>query len=272
MNKIEKLDIKGLRNTRDLGQFITQDGYKVKANLLIRSGRIDKLSTKKIKKFLTDYNITTIIDLRTQVEVSESKHFFYPGFVDYYHIPVLNQQFFGITHEINKMSKAMMEQRKKISKNYKGEDYMVEMYKSIVFEPSSQHHFATLFDILATKQEGALLFHCTGGKDRTGIVSLFLLTLLGVSEEDILRDYEASDIFNAKYNRSREILMKVLMPASRRFKKLMIAMLHTKREYLKSTIDAINEKYGSVVNYLYKEINITPEKHEKLKRLYLETI
>lgn len=272
LNAIRRLEIKGLRNTRDLGQFITEDGYKVRENLLIRSGRIDKLPVKRIEKFLSDYNITTIIDLRTQIEVSESKHFSYPQFVDFYHIPVLNQQFFGITHEINKMSTAMMEQRKKISKNYKGEDYMIEMYKSIVFETTSKHHFATLFDVLATKQEGALLFHCTGGKDRTGIVSLFLLTLLGVSEEDILRDYEASDIFNAKYNKSREWLIRLLMPTSKRFKKLMFAMLHTKREYLKATIEAINEKYGSVLNYLYEEINITPEKHEKLKQLYLEKI
>jgi len=267
--KIEKIKVKKLRNTRDLGQFETLDGKKVKPGVLFRSGRIDRLSVKGIKKFLGKYNITTIIDLRTQVEVNESKHFTYPNFVDFYHIPVLNQQFFGITHEINKMSRAMMEQRKKISENYTGEDYLIEMYKSIVFEPSSQRHFATVFDILTSKNEGALLYHCTGGKDRTGILSLFILTLLGVSEEDILDDYVASNVFNANYNRSREILMAIFLFFAKRFRRLLSAMLYTKREYLKETINAINEKYGSVENYLYTEINITPEKHQKLKELYL---
>jgi protein-tyrosine phosphatase len=270
LNTITKIDYKGLRNTRDLGQFLTEDGRKVKSNILIRSGRIDKMSKKRIKRFIQEYNIKTIIDLRTQVEVNESKHFMYPQYVDYYHIPVLNQQFFGITHEINKMSKAMMEQRKKLTSSYSGEDYMIEMYKSIVFEPSSQRHFATVFDVLANKQDGALLYHCTGGKDRTGITSLFLLTLLGVSEEDILDDYESSNFFNAKYIRNREMLMKIFMPTSKRFKKLLSAMLYTKREYLSGTIEAIKEKFGSIEKFLYEKIDITPEKHEKLKKLYLE--
>ena len=67
MNTITKIDYKGLRNTRDLGQFITEDGRKVRSNVLIRSGRIDKMSKKRIKRFLQEYNIKTIIDLRTQV-------------------------------------------------------------------------------------------------------------------------------------------------------------------------------------------------------------
>lgn len=269
MGKIVRIEYKGLRNTRDLSQFITEDGRSIKKGLIYRSGRIDKMSKKRIKSFLEEYNIKTIIDLRTQVEVSESKHFSYPQYVDFYHIPVLNQQFFGITHEINKMSKAMMEQRKKLSESYSGEDYMVEMYKSIVFEASSQRHFATIFDILATEQEGAILFHCTSGKDRTGITSLFLLTLLGVSEENILHDYEISNEFNAKYIKSRIRLMNIFMPTSKRFRQLMSAMLYTKREYLIGLIDAIKLQYGSVLNFMYEKLDITKEKHEKIKQLYL---
>lgn len=269
MGNIVKIDYKGLRNTRDLGQFETTDGKSIKKGVIYRSGRIDKMSKKRIKKFLEEYNIKTIIDLRTQVEVSESKHFIYPQYVDYYHIPVLNQQFFGITHEINKMSKAMMEQRKKLSESYSATNYMVEMYKSIVFEPSSQRHFSTIFDIFATQQEGAILFHCTSGKDRTGITSLFLLTLLGVSDEDILRDYEISNEFNMKYTKNRIMLMNIFMPTSKRFKKLMSAMLYTKKEYLEETIKAIKEKYGSVLNFMYEKLDITKEKHEKIKNMFL---
>ena len=174
------------------------------------------------------------------------------------------------THEMNKMSKVMMSERKKLTSTYSGEDYMIEMYKSIVFDPSSQRHFATVFDVLANKAEGALLFHCTSGKDRTGITSLFLLTLLGVSEENILDDYEISNVFNAKYIKSRELLMKLFLPTSKRFKKLLSVMLYTKREYMVETIKAINNEFGSVLNFMYEKLDITPEKHEKIKKLYLE--
>ena len=49
--KFERINFKGLRNTRDVGQVYTVDGRKVKSNILFRSGRIDKLSNKRIKEF-----------------------------------------------------------------------------------------------------------------------------------------------------------------------------------------------------------------------------
>ena len=268
--KFEKIKFKGLRNTRDVGQVYTIDGCKVKSNVLFRSGRIDKLSNKKIIEFLESYNIKTIIDLRTQTEVRESKNFTYPEVVEYYHIQVLNKQFFGITHENNSMARVVLSQKHKITECGSGEEYMISMYESIVFDKTSQSHFKTIFDILCNDNEGAILYHCTGGKDRTGITTLFLYTLLGVSEEDILDDFASSDIFNAKYNKSRETLMKIFMPTSKRTKALLISMLYAKRVYLEKTIEKIKEKHGSVLNYLFKEIKITKEMQEKLKQKYLE--
>ena len=268
--KFEKINFKGLRNTRDVGQVSTVDGCKVKKNILFRSGRIDKLPNKKINEFLQTYNIKTIIDLRTQPEVRESKHFTYPEVVEYYHIPVLNKQFFGITHENNSMAKVVLSQKHKITECGSGAEYMISMYESIVFDKTSQHHFKTIFDILCQDDEGAVLFHCNGGKDRTGITTLFLYTLLGVDEEVILDEYAMSDVFNAKYNRSRELLMKILMPTSKRTKTLLVSMLYAKREYLEKTIAKIKEKYGSVLNFLYEEIKITKEMQERLKEKYLE--
>lgn len=269
--KIEKINFKGLRNTRDVGQLYTIDGRKVKSGLLFRSGRIDKISNKKIFEFLEVYNIKTIIDLRTQTEVRESKNFTYPEVIEYYHIPVLNKQFFGITHENNSMAKVILSQKHKITEYGSGEEYMITMYESIVFDKTSQSHFKTIFDILCKENEGAVLYHCTGGKDRTGITSLFLYTLLGVSEEDILKDFAASDIFNAKYNKSREMLMRIFMPTSKRTKTLLIAMLYSKREYLEKTIQKIKDKYGSVLNYLFTEVKITKEMQKILQNKYLES-
>ena len=268
--KFKKIEYKGLKNTRDVGQVYTVDGRKVKSGVLYRSGRIDKLSHKNIKEFLRLYNIKTVIDLRTQIEVQESKHFQYPTYVDYYHIPVLNKQFFGITHENNSMARVMLNQKHKITECGSGEEYMISMYESIVFDKISQRHFKTLFDVLCQDHDGAILYHCTGGKDRTGITTLFLYTLLGVSEEDILDDFASSDIFNAKYNFKRELAIKIFMPTSKRTKVLLIALLHSKREYLEETIKQIKERYGSVLNFLFDEIKITKEMQEKLKSNFLE--
>lgn len=268
--KFKRLDFKGLRNTRDVGQVYTTDGRKVKSNVLFRSGRIDKLSDKRIKEFLETYNIKTVIDLRTLIEVQESKHFQYPEYVNYYHIPVLNKQFFGITHENNSMARVMLSQKHRITECGSGEEYMISMYENIVFDKSSQQHFKTLFDILCKDLDGAILYHCTGGKDRTGITTLYLYTLLGVSEEDIIEEFSTSDIFNKKYNKSRETLIKIFMPTSKRTKALLIALLHAKREYLEAVINKIKDRHGSVLNFLYDEIGITKEMQEKLQLNFLE--
>ena len=260
-----------MRNTRDVGQVYTVNGERVKSNILFRSGRIDKLSNKRIKEFLEFYNIKTVIDLRTLIEVQESKHFQYPEYVNYYHIPVLNNQFFGITHENNSMARVMFDQRHKITEYGSGDEYMINMYENIVFDKSSQQHFKTLFEILCKDLNGAVLYHCTGGKDRTGITTLYLYTLLGVSEEDILEEFSASDYFNSEYIKSRKRLIYIFLPTSKRTKELLISLLHAKREYLESVIKTIKERYGSVLAFLYEEIGITNEMQEKLKINFLET-
>ena len=265
---VERIKIKGLRNTREISQFTTVDGRKLKKNSLIRSSRLDKLSERKRNKFLDDYNIDTVIDLRTKVEIEEGNPLEYPEDVTYYHIPVLDQAYFGVTHE-KKMRTALFKESKKMDKEYSSKDFMVNMYKSIVFEEYSQNQFKTFFDVLLNKGEGGIVFHCTGGKDRTGMASLFILTLLGVSKEDILADYAMSDYSNRHHNRILSTLIKLFIPY-RNFKRVLNDLLYAKKEYLEKTIIALEEAYGSIMNFLREVIGITEEKQNRLKLLFLE--
>ena len=78
-----------------------------------------------------------------------------------------------------------------------------------------------------------------------------------------------SDYFNRHYNRSRKMLMTLLFPVPK-FVRILRSMLHAKRIYLEKMIESINEKYGSVLNYLKEVIGITEEKQQQFKLLYLE--
>ena len=91
-----------------------------------------------------------------------------------------------------------------------------------------------------------------------------------MKEEDIIDEFATSDIFNSKYNLTRETLIKIFLPTSKRTKKLLIALLHAKREYLEAIIKKIKQKHNSVLEFLYKEIKVTKEMQEKLKNKYLE--
>lgn len=267
---IKKIKLKGARNTRLVPAFIAADGKRVKEGAFIRSGKLNKVPKKKLNNFLDEYNVTKILDFRTDVEVQEAGSITYPSDVYYQHLPLLNKAFFGVTHE-KKMSKILYKESKKMKFEDIEPGYMTEMYKSIVFDPYSQSKFKEFFDVILNNEDGgSILYHCNGGKDRTGITTLFILTLLGVSEEDILKDFAMSDYFNRHYNRSRIILMTLFLFPARKFSRILNSMLHAKRIYLENMIAAINEKFGSVLNYLKEAIGINEEKQNKLKLLYLE--
>lgn len=265
---IKKIKLKGARNTRVVPAFKTEDGRKVKEGIFIRSGKLNKVPKRKLYKFLEEYNVTKILDFRTDIEVLEAGDITYPLEVNYQHLPLLNKAFFGVTHE-KKMSKILFIESKRMKLEDIEPGYMTNMYKSIVFDPFSQSQFKEFFKILLNHSKGSILYHCNGGKDRTGITTLFILTILGVSEEDILKDFAMSDYFNRHYNRSRKLAMTLLFMVPK-FVRILKSMLHAKRIYLEKTIEAINEKYGSVMNYLVEAIGITNEMQEKLKLLYLE--
>ena len=266
--ELKKIKVRGLRNIRNITQFTTLEGRKIKDNILIRSSKLHKLSKRKHDKFLKDYNITTVIDLRTKVEVEESQPYEFPVDVDYYHIPVLSHTHFGVTHE-KKMRKVIFKESKKMNEAVDFYNYMANMYTSIVFEDYSKQQFKKFFDVLLNKKEGNVVYYCNGGKDRTGMASLFVLTALGVSNEDILNDYSMSDYLNRHHNRLMHLLIKLLIPY-KRFKKLLISLLYAKREYLEKTIIAIEEKYGSVLNYLSVELGLDETRCNELKKIYLE--
>lgn len=264
--EVIKIKAKKIRNIRDLSQYNSPLG-KIKENSFIRSSRLDKASDKTRQKLFNDYNIKNVIDLRNKIEIDESKVYTLPNNANYHHIPVLVKSYFGISHE-KKMSKVMTKECKKINKKSDAKDYMINMYKSIVFEKFSQEQFKKIFDIFLENSDGTYLFHCQGGKDRTGILSLFILTILGVSKEDILDDYAMSDICNKNHNNLFIFLMNAFL-YHRKLKWLLIEMLHAKREYMEETIKTIEEKYGSINNYLVTELGLTEEKQNKFRNLYI---
>ena len=263
---IEKIKVRGVRNIREISQYKTIDNQEIKDNSLIRSSRIDKISNKRRNKMFEKYNIGTVIDLRNEVEVEEGKEFTYPDNVEYINLPVIDQAYWGISHE-RSMRKGLLSKSKEATNKNFFKDYMYNMYKNIVFDSYSQSQFKKFFDIIIEKGDKGILFHCTGGKDRTGIASLFLLSILGVSKEDIVADFSMSDKCNRRYNLSRHIALKIL--PMKNFRRLLTAMLYAKKEYLLKTIQAIEEKYENIIDYLKKAIGLTEENLAKIREMYI---
>lgn len=167
----------------------------------MRSGKLSILSKEECAELCRKYHIGCVIDLRTPVESVEFPDPL-PDDVEYLQIPLLNDAAVGITHEtgsfLTKAAKPSADPMAIIRNLRKHPEKLKEMipdftalYTDIV---TDEYCRCQLDKVVAKLRENAekgicTLFHCTAGKDRTGIVSMALLKSYGVGDEEIIRDY-----------------------------------------------------------------------------------
>lgn len=263
---IKRLPLKKLFNTRDLGGFTAEGGKKIKHGKLIRSGKLDKIPPETVDA-LKALGVNTVIDLRIFTEIEQSPDTLWEG-VKYVHQPLLCTATTGITRD-KSMRITMVKEARRIKSEFgTADNYMAAMYRSILMSEEPKRHLtAVLREII--ENDGCVLWHCSGGKDRAGIVAMLVESLLGVSEQDILADFMASAHFQRKrffWNR----LAIHTIPATSRFKKILLVMMEAKPRFLTDATDEIKEKYGSVVNYCKAELGVTDQDIQTLKDKYLE--
>lgn len=254
------LKIKNGFNFRDIGGYPTMDGRMIKMHKAIRSGMLNPLSEKDLN-YLNDYGVRVDVDFRSKDE-QENFPDKVPSMAEYVNDSVFPED------ETNSTAKAQM--RKKAFKEDPEAGYknMLQSYKDIVLAPSAQHAYRVFFDkLLANTQDNeAVLFHCTAGKDRTGMGAVYLLSVLGVSDEIIREDYLSSNRHLALNQQNKQELYKDLGPI---FLKNVESLTHVYDEYLDTALNIIKAEEGSVLNYVENVLKVTPEQQQDLKKIYL---
>ena len=265
MNEFNRLQLKSLYNTRDLGGMSTEDGKKIKSGLLYRSGKLHKLPSKT-KKMLEQLGINTVVDLRTESERLEKPDTLLSN-ADYINCPLVCTATPGITYS-EKMRHTMAQEGRILYEKYgTADNYMVQMYRHMITDRESINALKRFFDIVLNAKT-AILYHCNSGKDRVGICSMLIELLLGVDKATILRDYVAS----ARFWRKKYFLYKVglaIAPVTFRFKKILYCIMSTKEMYIEKTIQFLNENYGGAEAYCRKMLGLKDEDFANLKARYL---
>jgi protein-tyrosine phosphatase len=262
---IKRLNLKKLFNTRDLGGMPAADGKHIAYKKLIRSGKLYKLPDKTVKA-LQNLGVNKVIDLRIYTECEE-----YPDTiidnVEYIHLPVLCTATPGITRE-KSMQRTMAIESRRIKDEFGNADnYMIEMYKMVLFSEEPQSYLKQALRLII-ENDGCILWHCSGGKDRAGIVAMLIESLLGVDEEIIVEDYAASYFFQRRKFFWNKFGLKIA-PLYPRFKKILYGMMAAKPVYMTSTLNEIKNRYGSVTDYCKQQLDITDEDIQTLKDKYL---
>lgn len=175
-------------NLRDIGRI---GSGIVPKGLFLRSGKLSILSKEEATGLCIKYGIKCVIDLRTPVESAEFPDPL-PDGVEYLQIPLLKDAAVGITHETGSDPMTIIKNLRKQPEKLKAmiPDFTA-LYTDIVTDEYSR---AQLDKVVLKLRENAAkgictLFHCTAGKDRTGIVSMALLKSYGVGDNEIVKDY-----------------------------------------------------------------------------------
>lgn len=251
---------------RDMGGIPSADGRKIKAGRLLRSGRLYNLP-EKTKAALKKMHIDTVIDMRTPKEIEEHPPTVLDG-AAYYYFPLTTTATSEIIYG-KSMAKIQLAQSKRIKKEFgNAQNYMHEMYKILVFDPVSQEKLKKIFRFFI-EEENCLLFHCNSGTDRTGIVAMLLESVLGVDKKTIVEDYMASRRIQLRRRTFQKIIL-ALLPVRLCFKKLLFAMMLPKPQYILQLMEDIEERYGTVTDYVKNILGVTDQETELLKNKYLE--
>ena len=246
----------GTFNCRDLGGYLTVDGRKIKWGAVFRSDGFSGLSEKGLRQ-LEKTGIRHIIDLRTADEVKSSPDKV-PGdsSVIYDHYPVKHGEF-NFIHA--------MERLKQGDADWLSEAYMVKGYIN------SLEHYGPMWGkalkSIAAENGRPVVYHCMGGKDRTGTLSALLLLSLGVPAETIITDHQLSNVFIADmlpfvFERVKSY---GLDPAQ--VEPYFIAPI----KGISILLSHIEMNYGNVENYLATRCGVTADVVEALRKDLLLT-
>lgn len=249
-------------NPRELGGLTGFNNHKIKMHRLLRTGDLSKMSQED-KQFLKNYGVVKIIDLRSKSESVSHPDPQIDG-VQNISIPLSSEEgTLGGESNLTQEAKLYNENPDAAFK------MMCDHYRDHVVAAHDQKTVRQVLKILSETEEGAIIFHCTEGKDRTGFVALFVLYILGVDLEVIRHDYLASNEILAEYRAARDKRFKEA-GKNLTFRANMRVLSSASDSLFDTILLTIEKEYGNLETYLRDVLNVTPELETKLRELYLE--
>ncbi len=217
-------------NCRDIGGYPTKNG-STEFGRFLRCGIVETPEDWEIEK-LNTLGVRTVIDLRGTYEATKTplKLERIEG-ADVYNLPLF---------ELNVATNEGM--GLDLAQTY---EMIIEHYKD---------NIAKILNVIADANEGVILYNCFFGKDRTGILTMLLLSIAGVSREDIVADYQQTYTYVKSYIKTHSDLL--WDSSSEKHYSL--------PETMENVIDRIEEKYGSVINYI-RSTGVSDETIEKIR-------
>ncbi|WP_053405823.1 tyrosine-protein phosphatase [Persicobacter sp. CCB-QB2] len=246
------LAISGEPNFRDIGGIKTKDGRQVRWGAIYRCGELKNVDKKGWQK-LSSLNIATKVDFRSLEEREESQDEFSAKL--------------GATEHSLWISPGNMEEFKAMLKDNTltaedGIQMLTDVNRHLVKDWA--YRYKEYFQLLKDTEQ-PLVFHCTAGKDRTGLCSALTLYALGVDMETILDEYEMSNHY--RHGKNEELIKRFAFTGVSQ--DLMRVMMSVRRDCLAAAFDQMALEYGSVEQFMAEALEVSQEDILSLKAKYL---
>lgn len=252
-------------NFRELGGYPAADGRTVKYGCFYRSGALHPIRTPADQELLNKLNLKLVLDLRSKGECAYEPDPILSG--------VKQLQICAIRYPdgseidfspsgIKKLDAAMVKMRE----NLELEKAFTQLYLNMPFHNPA---FQVMFQELETGNT-PILFHCSAGKDRTGIAAILILLALGVSKETALEDYMLTNICRKKLIEESFQQNAALLAEHPEAKEMILVKEGVSRRIVEQAINAIEKRYTSYEAYFLAEFGLDTNRLKALRDKYLE--
>ena len=248
------LHFDGISNCRDLGGLQNAAGKRIRAGLLLRAAHLHSASDRDLAQLSDCFHVRCVVDLRTDMERREKPDRL-PSGAEQLCCPIFDEATAGITREDGRPAELIMPD-------------MCVVYRHMVTKPSCLESLRVILGkILEQAARGnGVLWHCTAGKDRCGVVTALLLSELGVDRESIFADYLLTNL--VAIPEADAACARLL---AKGHPKDAVHLVHeafiAKEEYLAGVFEELDARYGGVPGFLREELQLP----EELLRCFAET-
>jgi protein-tyrosine phosphatase len=255
-----RIALHGVANLRDLGGYPAANGQRVRWGVLYRSDHLHHLRRNDAPIFAR-LNLHALVDFRATFEKAHQPNRLPPSAdLRVVELPVFHADGALGVDLRNQVLRGQVDSIDPAA-------LLIEANRQFVY--SFTPAFRNYIHVVLAAAGRPVLFHCTGGKDRTGFAAAITLRLLGVPQPVIITDYLLSQRYAIGSIHSRLRLLRLLR--GRRTAEVVQQLYGVEERYLRAAFDAINERYGSFEAYVREGLDLDPPAIQRLHTYLLES-
>lgn len=261
----QQIGIISAHNARQLGGYVIGN-KRVKQDLLLRSARLSGLSAEDSALLADRYKVQRIYDFRSEKEILAAPDVI-PGDASHRSLSLAfsKEEKAGSFDVKTGDEREIVKMLLMYAEHPAVQAMCTNMYDVILLEEASQEVYRQFFADLVTLDpaQGAVLWHCTQGKDRAGCASALLLAALGAERDLIVADFTLSKHYYDPHIAQIEATTEAQKMA-------LTTLISANPTIFEATLDKVEARYGSLRGYLTECLGVTPEMMETLREKYLE--